>query len=182
VRWLESMQTLQVATLVLEPLRTAHAEAMFALLSDPELYRHLDSGPPLTIEHLRATYARLEVRRSPDGAQHWLNWVLREATHGVVGYVQATVEPSGDAWVAFVIGRRYQGRGDATRATACMLEHLAVAYGVRRFLATVEQDNRPSIGVLRRLGFVEATAEQAAGRWPSPTERLFVREAATTSR
>ena len=59
------MQTLTTARLVLEPLVVAHADALFELLRDPELYRHLDVPPPLSAQQLRRTYARLEARVSP---------------------------------------------------------------------------------------------------------------------
>ena len=152
---------------------------MFALLREPELYRHLDYPPPPTVEHLSSVYAALEKRQSPDGSQRWLNWVVREPACGLVGYVQATVARSGAAWVAYVLGRKYWGHGFATLATGRMLDHLAEACAVRRYLATVEQANRPSLAVLQRLGFVETAAEEAARDALSPSERLFVRDAAS---
>lgn len=171
------LPTLHAGSLALEPMLAAHADALFPLLVDPELYRYIDSPPPASLEHLRERFRRLESRRSPDGAQRWLNWAVRERAEGLVGFVQATVEPSGAARVAYVFGRPFWGRGYASRATACMLEHLAAAHGARRFLATVEHDNAPSVALLRRLGFEPATPREAAGHRLTPTERLFVRGA-----
>ena len=45
LRPLRRMRTLETEGLVLEPLTAAHAEAMFELLSDPELFRYLDDSP-----------------------------------------------------------------------------------------------------------------------------------------
>jgi hypothetical protein len=60
------MCTIATSELTLAPLGVADAEAMFELLSDAELYRYLDYPPPPSVEHLRAVYAQLEARKSPD--------------------------------------------------------------------------------------------------------------------
>lgn len=170
------MEALHIGSLTLEPLTVGHAAEMFALLSAPEIYRHLDYAPPSSVQHLEELYATLESRRSPDGTQHWLNWVIREPVHGLVGYVQATVGQSGSAWIAYVLGARYGGRGYATLATGCMMEHLIEAYAVRRFLATAERDNAKSITVLERLGFSRAGLQESREHELSATELLFIRE------
>src|SRR5512140_2375333 len=146
------MERLEAPGLVLEPLVAAHAREMFALLQAPALYRHLDDEPPQSPEWLQARYARLESRRSADGRQAWLNWVIRGADGLALGYVQATVEGEA-AWVAYVLGTAFQGRGHANGAMAAMLAHLASRHGVTRFLAVVEEANGPSIRLLERLGF-----------------------------
>ena len=169
------MAPLRTARLTLEPLVAAHAEAMFELLQDPALYRHLDWGPPPSVEHLRSVYGLLEARQSPDGSERWLNWVVK-CDGRCIGYVQATATDAA-CWVAYVLCSAQQGRGYAREATAAMIGHLAEAHGVRRFLATVEAANRPSIGLLQALGFREATPAEAAPHGLTATEQLWVREA-----
>jgi [ribosomal protein S5]-alanine N-acetyltransferase len=168
------MQTLRVSPLVLEPLTVAHAAQMFALLSEPELYRYLGYGPPPSLEHVQTVYGKLEARWSPDGTEQWLNWVIREPGGELAGFVQATVESSGRAWVAYVLGRERWGRGYATLATRCMMQHLQSDYGVTHYLATVEQSNAASIAVLARLGFAAASEQECAQHELTSTERLFV--------
>jgi ribosomal-protein-alanine N-acetyltransferase len=169
------MQTLAAGQLVLEPLTVAHAAAMFEVLADAEIYRYLDHPPPPSLEHLRNVYAKLETRGSPDGSQVWLNWVIRLPGQPPVGYVQATVIAPGSAWVAYVLSSRQWGRGYAHTATRAMVEHLATAYGVGRYLATVEVENQRSIRLLERLAFRPATSHEANGHSLTETERLFVR-------
>ena len=168
------METLRTGGLILEPLRAVHAEEMFALLLEPELYEFLDYGPPPTVDHLREVYSALESRYSPDGGQLWLNWVVEKEGDGLIGYVQATVTSDGSAWIAYVLGRESWGHGHATAATRRMMDHLAVACGVRRFLAAVERCNVRSLAVLRRLGFAEAAAEESSRHDLAAGERLFV--------
>lgn len=171
------MQPLQATHLRLEPLTVAHAQAMFAVLSEPQLYRHLDYGPPPSLEHVRNVYAQLEQRASPDGTAIWLNWIVVPDGGEPIGVVQATVEPQGVAWVAYVVGSAYWGRGHAHAATSAMLEHLAQAYRVETFMATVEVENARSIALLQRLGFAQAGDEELARHALTPTERLYTRAA-----
>jgi ribosomal-protein-alanine N-acetyltransferase len=170
------MRTLEADGLVLDPLIVAHAEPMFALLSDPPLYRYIGETPPPDVEYLRARYARLERRESADGRQRWLNWVVRLPGQPPLGYVQATVLGDGSAWIAYLLGSVHQGRGYATRATAAMLAHLESEHGTSRLLANVEAENLPSIRLLQRLGFRAATPAEAARHEPTASERIFVRE------
>ncbi|MFL6694560.1 MAG: GNAT family N-acetyltransferase [Ramlibacter sp.] len=171
------MPALATGDLLLEPLVAAHAEAMFAVLSDPALFRFIDGAPPASVHELRQRYARLESRVSPDGRQRWLNWVLRPQGGAPAGFVQATVEPDGQAWVAYLLGQQHQGRGVATRAVEAMLPCVHAAHGAHRFLAQVEADNTPSLRLLARLRFGLASREEHELRGLGLTERLFARDA-----
>jgi RimJ/RimL family protein N-acetyltransferase len=170
------MRPLAAGNLFLEPLVAAHAEAMFEVLTEPELYRYLDYPPPPTVEHLAGLYARLEARKSPDGGEHWLNWIVSPLGQPPVGYVQATVTSSGIAWIGYVFSKNHWGKGYATHAVQAMLEHLPTEYGVLGFLATVEAENAASIRLLARVGFRAATETELQGHALSKSERLFIRE------
>ena len=173
------MQSLVAPPLTLEPLVADHAESMFAVLSDPRIYEHLDYGPPTSIEELRQVYARREARCSPDGKQQWLNWVLRLDSADAsefTGYVQATIEPDNLAWIAYVLAPSYWGEGHAGRACMVMMDHLRTHYGVSRFAATVEAGNERSIALLTRLGLRLAGEAEVLQHSLTHSERLFVRQ------
>lgn len=184
------MQTLTTPRLVLEPLTVAHAEEMFALLSDPALYRYLDYAPPPSLDHLRYNYAMVEAHESSGETtsfgERWLNWVARavskDSSQPPVGYVQATIGAPGIAWIGYVFAQAHWGRGHAHDATQAMIDHLATHYAVKRCLATVEAENHRSIRLMARLGFHEATAEEMTGHELSPTERLFLFDMPAPSR
>jgi len=169
------MQTIVTPELTLEPLRTSHAEAMFDVLGDEAIYQYLDYPPPPSVQHLRDVYARLEARRSPDGSEAWLNWVIRPRGQPLVGYVQATVSSSRSAHVAYVLASKYWGHGYAHSAMLAMLECLASAYDVERCRATVEVENQRSMRLLERLDFRFATERELQGVQLSTSERMFVR-------
>jgi RimJ/RimL family protein N-acetyltransferase len=107
--------------LELIPLEPAHAEDLFSILSDATLYEYTGDAPPASVVELRVRYAQLEARRSPDGTELWLNWVLSETATGMsVGWVQATVTAQ-HADVAWVVGTLWQRRGYATEAARALI-------------------------------------------------------------
>ena len=158
--------------LVLEPLEARHAEAMYPILCDAELHRYLDQPPPASLDALRKRYEYLERRASPDGSQHWLNWIVVPANGEPIGFVQATVEET-TASIAYLLARNEWGRGHATRACRLMIDDLVARYGVRRLTATAEVENMRSIRLLERLGFT--LSADHGDVTITQTERLFVR-------
>ncbi len=155
------MRALAADGLTLEPQVAAHAAELFPVLRDPRLYTFTDDSEPVSEAWLRERFARLESRRSPDGSQHWLNWVVRDASGAAVGYVQATVAADGEAEIAYVFGRQYWRRGYGFAACTAVIAELAAAYGVTRVTATLDPDNAASLALLKKLGLglVEESAE-----------------------
>ena len=171
------MRTLTAGPLTLEPQTVSHAEEMFRVLSDPAIYEY-ENAPPASIEWLRSRFERLESRRSADGRERWLNWVIRMDGVGLIGYVQATVRDDGSAAIAYETASAHWGRGLARRATETMLEELADHYGVTTIFAVAKQGNFRSLGLLARLGFALADPELCAKRAIDPDETLLVLDVA----
>jgi RimJ/RimL family protein N-acetyltransferase len=169
------METGPSSRLGLEPLQRRHAGEMFAVLSDPAIYRYLDYGPPDSVESLGELYARLERGRSDDGSEIWLNWLIRDETGNAIGYVQATVYPGERAYIGYVLASKYWGRGYASEAVGEMLGHLESRYQLSTILAVVEVENSRSSALLDRLGFRPASPQDAARSSLSATERLYTR-------
>jgi [ribosomal protein S5]-alanine N-acetyltransferase len=165
------MRAIETDALTLEPQTAAHAEEMFEVLSDPAIYEY-ENEPPPSLEWLRDRFARLETRLSPDGEEHWLNWVIRLPTGELAGYVQATVRRGGRAEIAYELSSRYWGRGLARRAVEAMISELAESYRVRHLSAVLKRENMRSLRLLERLGFTPAAdAEQKV----EPDELLMLR-------
>jgi RimJ/RimL family protein N-acetyltransferase len=168
------MPLIRTDRLLLEPLTPGHAEAMFEVLRDPRIYSHLDYGPPPSVEHLRGLYQRLQSGRSPDGSELWFNWAVLPHGADPIGYVQATVLNNGSAWVAYVFSPTRWGQGWAGEATRAIIDHLAERHGVQRCMAVAEADNRGSIALLERLGFVAAQGYEPEAAELTASERLFI--------
>ena len=115
----------------LEPLAVTHAAELAPLLDDASLHE-FTGGAPLPAAALADRYARLAARRSPDGSQLWGNWVIRvRGTGAAAGTLQATLPAggpgAGPAEVAWVLARRYQGRGYAAEAARSLVAALQQA-------------------------------------------------------
>jgi RimJ/RimL family protein N-acetyltransferase len=169
------MRTLETAALTLEPLTVRHADEMFAVLGDPAIYEY-EHVPPASLEALRRRVAALPSRRSPDGSEGWLNWVIRLPSGAAIGYVQATVYPDRRAAIAYELGSAWWGRGLARRAVEAMLVELASQHGVRRLTAVLKQRNQRSLRLLERLGFAPAAVDDPLRRQLDDDEALMTRE------
>ena len=170
------MRILVADGLTLEPQTAAHAIEMFAVLRDPALYEH-EGEPPPSLEWLRSRFARLEARRSADGTEHWLNWVVRLPSAEAVGYVQATARRDGHAYVAYVISSAHWGRGVARRAVEAMIAELSARYGIEVLWAILKEHNARSRQLLVRLGFTAVPPESHAGHPVDSGEALMCRRA-----
>ena len=170
------MRALATGRLSLEPQVASHAEEMYGVLSDPAIYEY-ENEPPRSVEWLRERFTKLETRRSPNGRERWLNWVLREPSLGLIGYVQATISPDGGAAIAYELNSGSWGRGLAREAVEAMIAELVARYGVRRLTAVLRAANRRSRRLLERLGFAPAPPEALAEVRVEPGELLMVRDA-----
>jgi ribosomal-protein-alanine N-acetyltransferase len=173
------MRALRTPRLELEPQSALHAEAMFAVLSDAAIYEY-ENAPPTSLEWLRERFARLESRRSADGSEQWLNWVLRQHGGGLSGYVQATVRPDGRAFIAYELASAAWGRGLGSEAVAAMCDELSAQYGVHTLLAIFKRANHRSRRLLERLGFAAADAAILQGAELESDEDLMQRSVVAT--
>jgi RimJ/RimL family protein N-acetyltransferase len=147
-------ETIATARLILEPLSVDRAEEMAEILDDEALHEYI-GGRPATLEELQERYARQVLGRSADGAEGWLNWIVRHRETGsAVGTVQATLRAehgSTVAELAWIIAASQQGNGYASEAAAGMARWLR-GHGADVLVAHIHPHHRSSIGVTRRLG------------------------------
>ncbi|MEA2700532.1 MAG: hypothetical protein QOI66_4803 [Myxococcales bacterium] len=104
----------------------AHANALYPILSDPALHTFTGGSPPRSEASLAEVYVRRESRRSPDGDELWLNWLIQERELGTaIGYAQATIS-FGQTLVAWVIGGSWQRRGYGSEAAQGLVAWLDI--------------------------------------------------------
>ena len=174
------MKTISAPPLLLEPLTVHHAQEMFTVLSDPAIYE-FENEPPASEEALSRRYTILEGRRSQDGTQTWLNWVIRVRSGELAGYVQATVLRSGSALIAYELASRYWRQGIGSTAVAGMLAELRLNYSVNLYVAVLKARNHRSVALLRVLGFKPASAEQTSAFAPEAGELVMIKPVSDNS-
>lgn len=146
----------------------AHAEEMFAVLSDPAIYEFEGEAPP-SLEKLAAGFRRREARQTKEG-DTLLDWVVRIPTGELTGYVQAIVYKSGEAYVGYEFSSRFWRRGIGSSAVRCVLDELATRYAVNKVVAVLKARNFRSLGLLHKLGFQPASAQDAERHGQGPDE------------
>jgi [ribosomal protein S5]-alanine N-acetyltransferase len=146
------MNTISIGSVVLEPQVAAHAAEMFVVLSDPAIYE-FENAPPKSEAWLAERFGKLESRVSPDGAERWLNWVIRVPNGELAGYVQATIVQGRTAHIAYELASKFWRQGIGSAAVSGMLEELAASYGVCTCAATLKERNFRSLALLESLGF-----------------------------
>jgi RimJ/RimL family protein N-acetyltransferase len=166
------MRAIHTHRFTLEPQLSLHASEMFAVLSDPAIYE-FENSPPASEAWLMERFRKLESRRSPDGSELWLNWVIRLPSDKLAGYVQATVRPNDLAQVAYEMASPFWGQGLGSAAVSAMLGEVASAYNAKHFFATLKRTNLRSLRLLTRLGFQQPAAELAA-RVPIEADELLM--------
>ena len=151
----------------LDPLEVSDAAEMVGVLSAPELYA-VTAGEPPRLAELTERYRRQVVRRTADGREEWLNWVVR-VDDQAVGFVQATLTDGSRASIAWVIGLAWQGRGYATAAASAMVTELR-ARGVSDVRAWIAPGHASSERVAVHVGRVatDRTDEDGERLWAVP--------------
>jgi RimJ/RimL family protein N-acetyltransferase len=167
------IEPLSTPRLVLEPQSAAHADEMFAVLSDPAIYE-FGNEAPASLDWLRERFLRLESCLSPDGREKWLNWVIRLATGEAIGYVQATVLEDGRALIAYEMGSDWWGRGYGREAVGAMLDELSARFGVLEAAAVFRGDNHRSRRLLEGLHFSSPPQDSRTRYGLEPDEDVMV--------
>jgi RimJ/RimL family protein N-acetyltransferase len=143
--------TLRTHRLDLTPITRALAPEMFQLLNDSALYEYVTVSPPADVGALARQYESWEGRRSPDESELWLNWALRQKDNKqLIGHLQAGVLVD-HAYLAWILGTRWQHLGYATEAAAAVLDFL-LRLGVREIRASINPLHKASIRVAERIG------------------------------
>ena len=137
--------------LKLIPVARHHAEDMFPVLAEPALYHFTGGRPPKDMESVQRWFSDLETRKSPDGTQQWLTWIVQlEKQNAYIGYVQATITET-EADIAWLIGTHWQGEGYAKEAVAMLVSWLR-EQRLKRLTARIHPDHKASQWVATSVG------------------------------
>ena len=169
------MNTLHAPRCTLEPLTSAHAAELFEALSDPAIYE-FEGEPPPSLERLESGLRRREARLTPDG-RTILDWAVRVDDRRVAGYVQATLHPANTAYLGYEFASVFWRQGTGSAAVQRMLEEMVTTYSVTKFVAVLKSANYRSLGLLRKLGFVAGTIDDAETHGATSDELTLVKEA-----
>jgi [ribosomal protein S5]-alanine N-acetyltransferase len=161
------LPSLSTSRLDLRPATTDDAEALFAFelrcAEVPEASRFLLRAPPASVDELRARMAHHLGSFSPK--RTGFTWVCRpRADEQVVGYaafVRWNHEHHGTE-IAYVIEPAMWGKGLAVEACSAIVDFAFRELPLHRVEARIDPDNKASIRVAQKLGFVlEGTLKES---------------------
>ena len=146
-------QTFHTSRLRIEALRLDHAACVFPAQLDQTIYQFIPDEP-LSLQELTRRYTFLENAKSPDGSEHWLNWIaFLKDSHAVVGTFQATIPAEGHASMAYTIFPPFWRQGYATEIGYRLISHIFNAYIPSTISAEIDIRNKASIQLVERWGF-----------------------------
>jgi ribosomal-protein-alanine N-acetyltransferase len=134
--------------------RPAHADALFAIYSDPSVTRLYPKEPCETLAECRRVLASMA---SVDHQRGWRWTLVRRAEGRIVGTVgyHDWDRRRRLAKVSYELVPEARGQGLAGEAVVEVLRYGFQDLGLERVLAEIHPDNEPSRRLATRLGFEE---------------------------
>jgi RimJ/RimL family protein N-acetyltransferase len=119
---------------------TIHADRLFELFQDPELYPFISRTIPTDLAEFRKGIKFLEGRISYDGKEDWLNWVsFARDTGEIIGKIEISIEKDTCvAYLAYTTFRKHWGHGYAKEACAEIIRHVFDQGSVKKLV--IEMD------------------------------------------
>ena len=163
--------------LTLQGVSLADLDALWQLLTDPQVRRYLCDDRVMT----RAQVAEMLTHSMAQAAAGMGFWMLRDqdgrdrgciglhpvsceiVSHapGLAGEIEPTIALAPDCW----------GRGYATEALAAIVAHAFETLGLERLVAVVDEPNHASQRLMGRFGFAQ-TGSTTGPCYPLRTYRL----------
>jgi aminoglycoside 6'-N-acetyltransferase len=157
-------------------IRRLHASdlsAFQAYRQDPEVARYQGWSP---MDDAEALAFLVEMGEAPLwNPGEWIQLGIAPiADAAVVGDLGIHLSADArEAEIGYTLARQAQGRGIATAAVHAACRRLFAATAIERVTATTDRRNHPSIGVLERVGFVQASTRVDTFRGEACTELTF---------
>lgn len=145
--------TLETARLVLEPLRSVHASALFPVYSDPAVAEGNTEPPHASVD---AVAAHIGMILEGQEARNVLSWAL---VHKDEGFAVGTASLHGISWsnrrayVGFTLAARLWRRGLSTEALERVIDFSFSTLRLRKLCAQNTTSNEACHAFLLKLGF-----------------------------
>jgi len=141
------------------------ARRVFELLGDAHEMRWLGRDPIADLEEAQTLIAML-IQQQVGG--EGFRWVLSHSPEseliGSCGLFRWSHQ-NRSAHIGYDLFPAHQGQGLMHEAISEILEYAFEIMELNRVVAEIHGDNRPSLKVARRLGFVLEGVQREAGRW-----------------
>ena len=126
--------------------------ALVSMWTDPEVTRFM--GGPRDAAWLEGNFAEDAGKQDPLVYDQWP--VVEKSTDQVIGYcglLDKEVEGRPEIELVYVFVPAAWGKGYASEIALALREHATHSMGLKRLIALIEPENRPSVRVAERVGF-----------------------------
>lgn len=144
--------TLRTGRLTVVPLRAEHTEAVVEVFAHESMstYIDIDFSDP---DNAREMVQRRLAFEGPAGMGHWA--FLEGDTVVGIGHLRPSWELPGELpEIGWYLSPLHGGRGLATEAASALLHHALTDLGLTSVWALVHIENKPSLKLATRLGFL----------------------------
>lgn len=139
--------------LILRPLATSDADALYTVFSDPAVVRYWSAEPWTDISFAHTAIARaLEAYRDETELRFAIELVSNRQLIGTVA-LHHFFNQNNRCELGYALGSRHWGQGYASEALNAALEHGFREVGLNRIEADIDPRNEASGRVLEKLGF-----------------------------
>jgi len=143
-----SFPSLKTERLLLRPIRSDDADALYPVFADETVMRWWASAPHQSPEETTSyVSANCAEPYSP-------TWAITQ--HGddlAMGWVVLLPRREGLREIGYILNPNHWGSGIAREAVSRVIEHGFEDLKLRKIFADVDPDNEGSVGLLKRLGF-----------------------------
>jgi RimJ/RimL family protein N-acetyltransferase len=159
------VKILETERLLMRRLVSDDLDSLFALYRDPDVRRYFPEGT-LTYEE---TKEELEwfLNGHPSHPELGLWATIHKASNefiGRCGLLPWTLQDRHEVEVAYLLAKKYWGRGLATEAARGIVEYAFGCLGLSRLICKIEPENHASIKVASKIGMsFEAEMEDDEG-------------------
>lgn len=142
-----TLPTLTAPGVVLRPLRSDDADALFFAHGDPEVHRYWSSPAHRDAEETRRYIAET---LAISGAHAW---AITEDCGAALGRIALFVTRDGVGEIGILMRREASGRGLASKALKLVEDYAFAELDLHRLAADIDPDNAASLSLFLRAGF-----------------------------
>src|SRR3569832_192481 len=143
---------LETARLNLRPFRHADAADLFAVFSDPDVFRYTPIGDWKHLDEAHQRIAR-DIEKTASGEYIRLAVERREDSRVLGEVLLFNIVKENRAEMGYALARAAWGQGYASEALPALLDHAFGPLGLNRIEAIVDPRNTASVRVVQGLGF-----------------------------
>lgn len=153
---------LETKRLALRKWTAADSDALFKILSDAEVVRHVDDGKPFSFEKTRKFLDAMEKSAHENGFCRWK--VIEKSSGEIIGSCGfGRIEETNEIELGYLLAQKHWGKGYATEIAEATLDYGFNKLGFREIIALTDLENIASQKVLEKIGFSKRGLEIIGG-------------------